>query len=129
MVASFTSRTSISGPLFDGRAQRIVEDMADDGKRNTAQEADSRLRSELNTVLRHPTGYYESHVRADPAGDRWKVHDSGIIYGPWLTGSGSRNRTTRFKGYFHWRRVAQSISRDAKEIFEKAVDRHIRRLG
>ena len=51
----------------------------------------------------------------------------GVIYGPWLEGTGSRNYpVTRFKGYRNWRRVTQMLEKAAKPIAEKSIREHLR---
>ena len=61
-------------------------------------------------VFKQPTGYYESRTVADVGGGLpFKIWDWNVIYGPWLEGTGSRNRTTRFKGYASFRKATQKI--------------------
>jgi hypothetical protein len=129
MDFEITADVQEHGPIFDSRARHYVDRWADDVEEEIAHEANKRLHGELHRVLRHPTGYYESHVRAERDGARWKVTDGGVVYGPWLEGTGSRNKTTRFKGYFHWRRVAQSIDRDAGRIADRMFPRLERELS
>lgn len=124
-----TTRVHEHGPIFDSRAQRYVDDWADDVEQDIADEAEKRLHNEFHTHFRHATGYYESHVRAQPAGSRWQVTDGGVVYGPWLEGTGSRNKTTRFKGYWNWRRVGQSIDRDAPDIARRMLPGLERKLS
>jgi len=51
-----------------------------------------------------------------------EVHDSGIVYGPWLEGVGSRNYpVTRFKGYSTFRKVRQEIERKAPRMLTPDV--------
>jgi hypothetical protein len=57
------------------------------------------------------------------------VTDSGVIYGPWLEGTGSRNRTTRFKGYATFRKAAQELDRRAFRIAAAMLDRYVRRMN
>lgn len=83
------------------------------------------IRSNLDHVLRNPTGYYRSRVQAE----RDRITDSGVVYGPWLEGVGSRNRTTRFKGYFTFRRTTQQIETQAGPVAERVVGQHTERLG
>jgi hypothetical protein len=118
-----------TGPLFDGRAERAVDAFTDEVEKELAQEANRRVHRELHRVLRHPTGYYEAHVLAEPVAGRWRVHDSGVVYGPWLEGTGSRNHTTRFKGYQHWRRVKALMERDAPRLVRDMLPKLLRRLG
>lgn len=42
-------------------------------------------------------------------------------YGPWLEGTGSRNLTTRFKGYHGMRKAAQVLNGMAEAIGEEAM--------
>ena len=57
------------------------------------------------------------------------VHDRRIIYGPWLEGVGSRNATTRFKGYSSFRRAFQELERQAPRLVEQDVRRLIAKLN
>lgn len=62
------------------------------------------------------TGNYRRNVR--PV---WKdqlsalITDGGVIYGPWLEGTSSRNETTRFKGYASFRKTVEWLSTQSKD--------------
>lgn len=116
------------GPIFNGMAGPIISRGCDEAERDIAHEGADRVRSRLAVVLRHPTGRYMSHISVVERGGSSEVTDRGIIYGPWLEGTGSRNRTTRFKGYATFRRVAQTLDRDAARLADPAIDRAARRL-
>src|SRR5882757_3566885 len=94
---------SENGPLFDGRAEKAVADACDDTEKQIATIGASMIRTQFNTVLRTQTPVYrlKNVAAVDPPG--WKIWDQRMIYGPWLEGTGSRNRTTRFKGYRTYR--------------------------
>lgn len=63
----------------------------------------------LNQSIRRPTPYYETQlVNQTVQPTLHKVHDRGVVYGPWLEGTSSRNRTTRFRGYSSLRRARQT---------------------
>lgn len=117
------------GPLFDGRASLIVREMTEDIERELADAGEQMVRAELPRVLRNPTGRYQSGIQSEPQGAGIDVTDGGIVYGPWLEGIGSRNRTTQFKGYATFRRVAQALAVRAGLLAEPIADRHVRRLG
>jgi hypothetical protein len=119
----------LRGPLFDGQADQAAADLCDRIEREVAAEGARMVRNNLHGVLRNPTGYYESHVQAEPTGGDWEVTDNGVVYGPWLEGTGSRNRTTRFKGYSTFRRTAQELERRADGIAERAAPEYVRRMG
>lgn len=57
------------------------------------------------------------------------IHDSNVIYGPWLEGTSSRNETTRFKGYSMFRRATQQLNREKGNIVEKNVASAVRKLN
>lgn len=128
-MPSFDVSVSKHGPLFDGRAAKAVRDFCDAAEEEIAQEGVSLVRAQLGRVLQHPTGYYESQVQADRASGDWRVTDGDVIYGPWLEGVGSRNQTTRFKGYMTFRKTAKRIDRLAKGTAERILPRYIERMN
>lgn len=123
MTVSLSTSVKVSGPLFDpGVAERVFDRAAEAGGAEVAQVAVDLVRARLSTVLRHPTGRYSSRVVADLAvPDRPTVTDGGIVYGPWLEGTASRNDRSRFKGYRTFRIVAQELDGKAAELAEPAV--------
>lgn len=118
-----------SGPLFDGSADRIVAGMSNDIERSVGQTGEEMVRARLGEVLQNPTGYYESHIRSEPDGSDVQINDSGVVYGSWLEGTGSRNRSTRFKGYATFRRVAQELERQSGRIAGHVAEPWIKELG
>lgn len=119
-----------TGPLFDGRAERAVDEMCDDILEDVSHRAKELLDIELSRVLRNPTGYYQGRIRNERvSADTARIHDGGVIYGPWLAGVGSRNApVTRFAGYDHWRIAKQRAAADAEGIADRAVARHLPRM-
>lgn len=117
------------GPVFDGRAAHAAHDLVQHLEEKLAQEGYNDVRRELGHVLKHPTGYYESRIQTDNLGGESVIHDGGVIYGPWLEGVGSRNRSTRFKGYFTFRKVAQRLNSRSELIARVIVPRYLRRMN
>ena len=126
-----TLNVSVSrhGPVFDGRAEKALDDAADDIEVRTAYFGASLIRSRMDQTFRHQTPYYRLQNQARRDGAHWKVSDNGVIYGPWLEGVGSRNRTTRFKGYANYRRSLAAIQRHMDEIAYGCVGRHLSQVG
>jgi hypothetical protein len=118
-----------SGPLFDGRAERDMQSASDEWVQNLAILGASIVRQTENASFRTQTPHARMLVEAkqDPPG--WKIWDQNLIYGPWLEGTGSRNRTTRFKGYASFRRSVQVINARAKEIGQPIVARWAGRMN
>lgn len=109
------------GPWFNGRARHILNNFADDAEKEVADEGLDILQRHMHTSFRHPTGYYESHVRVRTRGPMHEISDGGVVYGPWLEGVGSRNKSTRFKGYWLYRRAGSALERKAENIAERLL--------
>lgn len=115
-----------TGPVFDGRAAIQLQRGCDAIGERVATLGAATIRTELNAVLRVQTPYYrlQNEARRDPPG--WKIWDRGVIYGPWLEGTGSRNfPKTRFKGYATYRRMYQVINRRAGVIADYTMREYI----
>lgn len=118
-----TVTTTMRGPFLEGAPVKIVdifvhamtEDLADEGLR--------RVRERLGRVLRHPTGYYSSRVVRTMRADGYEVNDSRVVYGPWLEGTGSRNQTTRFKGYHTFKTVGDQLDKTAEVYLQRDIAR------
>ena len=118
-----------TGPLFDGRAERALIDGITDSTEHVSQVAYDTVQADMSASFRNPTGFYQSRVTVDRAGgDRFRVHDDMVIYGPWLEGVSFRNATTRFKGYSHWRRTTQTIDQRATGLFQQVFGRYVSRM-
>lgn len=119
-----------TGPVFDGRAERAMDEMCDDILEDVSANAKDLVDAELSRVLRNPTGYYQGRVRNERvSATTARIHDGGVVYGPWLEGVGSRNSpVTRFPGYGHWRRTKQRAAEEAGPIADAAVARHLPRM-
>jgi hypothetical protein len=116
------------GPVFDGRAKAALAAFERAAEDAVADYGVTAVRETLHGVLRNPTGHYESTIHSDRSGPNAEVLD-GTIYGPWLEGTGSRNHTTRFKGYATFRRTTQKIQARAAEIAERHLPPYLRRMN
>lgn len=117
------------GAMFTAAARPIVDRNVDMAAGTLADEAAERIRNRLRSVLKNPTGRYESSIRTRRDGAVAEVTDSGIIYGPWLEGVSSRNTRSRFKGYATFRRVEDSMRVDAAQVVKRDADRLARELS
>lgn len=115
-----------SGPVFDGTLVRQVRRAQKEIERRIGQQAVEMVRNRLNTVLVNPTGYYRSQIAFSHSRSGGRVHDSQVIYGPWLEGVGSRNKSTKFKGYGTFKKTFAEIQRYAPEIAEQVVSGYVR---
>jgi|SRR3989304_1423301 len=94
-----------------------------------AQEGVNRVLARLQRVLKNPSGYYQSQIAVQKRQIYRGYWDNNAIYGGWLEGVSSRNRTTRFKGYRTFRMVKQTLDRDAVSIAKPLVDKYIREMN
>jgi hypothetical protein len=119
-----------TGPLFDGRALKAVDRLEEDITKDVAERGIIEVRAALDAVLQNPTGAYRGQIQTSKVRkDRYEVTDGGVVYGPWLAGVGSRNATSRFKGYTHWRRATQRLERNAAKIAQPATRRRVREMN
>lgn len=113
------------GPLFTGKTAAALTAYADQVSYKVATYAEDQVRQRLQQVLQHPTGYYQSRITVDRAGGGYQVSDGGVIYGPWLEGTGSRNYpVTRFRGYSTFRRTRALVDRKAPQIAVELLARY-----
>lgn len=117
------------GPLFDGRADTAAHDFVQDWERSLARRAKERWVSLLKSTIRNPTPHYWNQIDAVPAGAGWKIWDRMVIYGPWLEGVGSRNKTTRFKGYWNFRKMSTEMNIAASPVGERLLEAYVRRMN
>ncbi len=120
---------TLSGPFFTGQADAIVNAACRRAQKAVATTVQGKVQDLGQASFRYEKrtfnvpGKWRSNIKAVTRGAEDVVTDSGIIYGAWLEGTGSRNRTTRFKGYFMWRRVFQEMNRGgAVKIVKPYID-------
>lgn len=119
-----------SGPIFDGRSsgarKRVVREILEE----VGRAGQRMVLVNLDTSIRHQTPYYTTRITHQRVSDTVeKVTDQTVIYGPWLEGTGSRNRTTRFKGYASFRRAAQQLDRASTAIADRVIERRLGEIG
>jgi hypothetical protein len=122
--AMFDAKMIRRGPMLDGRTAAAMGTYADQVGYKVATFAEDQIQARLRQVLQHPTGYYQSRISVERAGSGYRVNDGGVIYGPWLEGTGSRNATTSFKGYATFRRTKALVDRKAPGIAAELLGRY-----
>lgn len=128
MIRMETSVTA-TGPLFDGRATKAAGNFVVEAEREVAQAGANEVRNRLGQVLEHPSGRYRSNIVTDLVQGDPVVTDGGVVYGPWLEGTSSRNTSTRFKGYQTFRKTRQWLASKADAIAETKIRPYLSRMG
>lgn len=103
----------LRGTFFSPGYPQVVKAYLHKGQARIADDVERRIHLLQASSFRYqssfPTGYAARHIVNRDMGSQHVVTDSGIVYGAWLEGVGSRNfPKTRFKGYAIFRRVTQA---------------------
>lgn len=138
-----------SGPLFDGHAEELLAEavkavrrkLSDRGEQLAREAFAGQIHDDHGRFLGSITSIdstrafttasghksYTMTVPVDPSESA--VTSSVATYGPWLEGTGSRNDSTRFKGYHGFRRAGQELDRQAKELADEAMKPYVERMN
>lgn len=118
-----------SGQFFTGDPSQGIRDTADEWTQTLAVTGAADIRATQNVTFRTRTPHARLQTEARREAPGWMIWDQRLIYGPWLEGTGSRNRTSRFKGYGIWRAAASKISARAVAIGQPIVARFVGRMN
>jgi hypothetical protein len=134
---------STSGALFNGDAERSLDNGEVAVRRRIAAEGEGLIRANFMATIKHDTGgkflrsiktiedskvfttfsndkSYTMAVVEDRSTETTVTSDLAT-YGPWLEGTGSRNSSTRFSGYQGFRRATQALNLQASALGEEAM--------
>lgn len=118
----------LRGPFFAPGANAVTAVFIHKAQADVAFETERRIHMLHRVFFKKPTGYYDRHIANLDQGYQHLIHDSDVIYGHWLQGTGSRNYpVTRFKGYNVFRKVTRSMQDRAVVIAQPAI-RHLVRV-
>lgn len=121
---------NVSGPLFDGRARAAMDRYVDAALDHVAETGVNMVRERLDQVIRVNTGRYVSSIRTDNRDTSREINDGGVIYGPWLEGTGSRNYPkTRFPGYHTFRDTTQKLDEKAGELAQEVLPPYLKEMN
>lgn len=119
--------------MFDGRADRAAQDATEAMVGEVSREGQNRLVGSMALTFRHPTPYYWTQVWTDRVTPTLAVVNDArsgkpMIYGPWLEGTGSRNKTSRFKGYRIWRTIRGVLEGETPGICQRILTGFLPRM-
>jgi hypothetical protein len=123
------AKVLVRGGIFNnpGTKFQVLKEQLD---YTLAQAGKDMVLARLGRVLKDRTGRYEAKVQTERVSTGWEVNDGRKeLYGPWLEGTGSRNRTTRFKGYRTFRLVRQELGGKSKEIAKPIIAKFLRDMS
>lgn len=121
---------TLTGPLFDGRAARMLEAALDEGVLAVAERGAAEVRARVGRHARHPTGRFAGRVVVDRAqSDLLRVHPRGVRYGGWLEGTSRRNQLSTFKGYALFAATREDLRGRAHDIAGEPVARAVQEIN
>lgn len=143
------AEVTFAGPLFDTTGDGLLADgtlaarhaVADKGIELVVAAFDEHIRVNTGRHTASITVTDESRSYSSSGGRRSYTLDvnvpektsvvttSNATYGPWLEGVGSRNATTRFKGYSGFRQATSELDSQAQDIASDALVPYIEKLN
>lgn len=131
----FQVKVEARGPLADGTAPQIIRQALQNSVQALIELGDERL---AMMARPRPAGVYLSYAEGGTSTGNYRrnmfsevrdlyglITDSGVVYGPWLEGIGSRNATTRFKGYAMFRRTSEWLNEQAPRVAQQQITRAV----
>lgn len=125
---SFKGR--VRGPISSGKMIKDAAAYSHDVASAIADSAKDTWLHNLDSRIRHQTPYYTTRIKKrEISPTRYEIHDSSVIYGHWLEGTGSRNApVTVFPGYWS-RRDAESETQHKRRNISRRILRRYRSQG
>ncbi len=111
----------LSGPIFDGRADVTIAEACQRAQHELGEVGLSAVRAHT-TAFRHPTGRFLSKLDLRDY-KHGSVVAAPLIYGDWLEGVGSKNRSRHFAGYRMWAIARAVVKAAARPIVQAVMDR------
>ena len=123
-------KVTMHGPIFQGSLPAsVVEATLRGAITDIVAEGEREVKLQLYPQHGLKTGHYRRSVHGEVSASlHGRVHDSGVVYGPWLE-SGISNRPTRFKGYAMFRNATQKLQGMAHDTLEKWVKKAMGKLN
>ena len=108
------------GPLFDGRIAKAVRPFLDGAAEDVARHGENIIWLRGRRTFKTWTNTWGGSLITERRSEGWAVRDR-VVYGPWLEGTGSRNRTSRFKGYWTFRKAQQELNAKTPGIVARSL--------
>ena len=123
----------VSGPLADGRADRVLGEWARNTSQALGDEAVRLLREFPMDKTGRATGAFQRELHAVQSSRNTVIvrgpQEKGVAWSPWLEGTTERNRSTRFKGYHLFRKTRQQLDDKAPDIGQRELEKLLPQIG
>jgi hypothetical protein len=129
-----TTRIKLSGPLFDGGAEKAAHDFTDSLAFEIAEIGRDwiKLDTQRMTKSGSDTGAAAAGVEMTGGNGAYVIR-GGIRTGqyawPWLEGTSRRNQSTHFGGYHSFRRTRLRMRKQVTPFAELRLEEYLARMG
>lgn len=125
MEISFRS-TLRNSTFLNGKIERDLAAYEHDVASAIADSGKDAWVHNLQGSIRNPTPYYWTRIsKREISPTLYEIHDHGIVYGPWLEGTGSRNSpVTVFPGYHSLERAKEITKKKRSNIARRILRRY-----
>jgi len=130
-----TTKVTISGPLFDGRASAAARGFTRALAAEVAEVGATWIKLDTDRMDksgRGGTGAAASGVKVHGEGSNYVVSggiSEGVYAWPWLEGTSKRNQSTEFRGYHTFRRTRLRMRKQVKPYAEQLLSEFIEKMG
>ena len=140
-MVEISTKVEITGALFKGTAPSVLRKVTNSAVEELLEEGQGFL---FETLRPRPagvyktaqeagrnasTGNYRRNVQASVQNLSGTLSDGGVLYGPWLEGVSSRNKSTRFPGYFSFRKAQQYMDKKSEKVLNKYMAKFARKMN
>lgn len=125
-------RPDVTGPISDGRADKALQDWAENTAKALGDEGVKLLRDFPMNKSKRAKGGFQANLQVIQDGPTARIPApmiEGVTWGPWLEGTSQRNSSTRFRGYHLFRKTKQELQRRAPDIGQQELDKIMPQLG
>ena len=122
----------VRGPLWDGEADRAVDEWLKKTRLELADRSVELLRAFPMNKTGRARGGFQANLHRVTRGEAEVVPGPtirGVVWTPWLEGTSKRNDSTRFKGYHLFRKIRLRVAREARKTAQDELHRYIGRMG
>jgi len=131
-VLRINAGTEAGGPIFDGRADALLNQWAHDTADELGKLGEAKLRAFPMDKSGRASGGFQANIHAITDGPESHIRGPmirGVTWSPWLEGTSSRNQPTGFGGYRLFRKTRLDLQKAAAGVGEKHAGRLIAEMG
>ena len=131
-ATTVTASLSISGPIADGTADRVLDEFRKDARQAIADRGVELLKAFPMDKTGRARGGFQANLKTVEKDLGTAIpgpNITGVAWTPWLEGTSQRNRSTKFKGYHLFRKVADQLGEEAGGIAQRELEKYLPEMG